>query len=394
MRTARISEWSLIMSPENWLIQSVPQALSFLVFTNLLSRTGDLLLNPVCPHNAPNGHLFVNMDSKDWFEAQPEWPSGNIGSHLSAFSDVAQVEEAVAQWVCVIVIFCGFCRLSPISSRCRPSTFSLCGMTSPAQERARREVQTWAMKSRSLWIMIFIRLYGICLSIQLRERCIALPIERRKADTPGLLFASPPPRSPSMTQLVWHLDWQIFLMEALLRSALRFSTDAGYLKSRSSMKPIVVHRRFYSPQTRRFSPYSAISTDTKLAAFLISAFGTLFVFLMHYYICNQFTRLCRHGLRQTGDGKRVGNIVGNGHTMSNYASANFECLPWDWQSVGAHRERERSQYLSRLDLLKELFNVFLNRAVIIVHKYFYEQLNFCLLCRALSIHLYLWFLDS
>jgi hypothetical protein len=181
-------------------------------------------------------------------------------------------------------------------------------------------------------------------------------------------------------------------MEALLRSALRFSTNAGYLKSRSSMKSIVVHRRFYSPQTRRFSPYSATSTDTTLAACLIYAFGTYILdALLH---CNQFTCVCRHGLRQTGDGKRVGNIVGNGHIMSSYTSADFICLPWNWQSVGAHRERERSQYLSRLDLLKELFNVFLNRAVIVVHKYFYEQLNLCLLRRALSIHLYLWFLDS
>ena len=67
-----------------------------------ICRTGDLLLNPVCLNNASNGRIFVNMDSKNWFEAQSEWPSGNIGPHLSAFSDVAQVEEAVAQWVRVI----------------------------------------------------------------------------------------------------------------------------------------------------------------------------------------------------------------------------------------------------------------------------------------------------
>jgi hypothetical protein len=98
----RMLEWSLITSLETSWIQSVPSILGFLMFTDLSSRTGDLLLNPVCPNNAPNGHIFVNTDSKDWFEAQSEWPSGNIGSHLSAFSDVAQVEEAVAEWVCVI----------------------------------------------------------------------------------------------------------------------------------------------------------------------------------------------------------------------------------------------------------------------------------------------------
>jgi hypothetical protein len=98
--------------------------------------------------------------------------------------------------------------------------------------------------------------------------------------------------------------------------------------------------------------------------------------LLHH---NQFTHVCRHGLRQTGDGNQVGNIVDNGHTIFRYASADFECLPWSWQSVGAHRERESSRYLSRLDLLKELFNVFLNRAVSNFHNYSHKQLNFSLL---------------
>jgi len=84
---------------------------------------------------------------------------------------------------------------------------------------------------------------------------------------------------------------------------------------------------------------------------------------------NQFTHVCRHGLRETGDGKRAGIIVDNGHTIFRYPSADFECRPWHWQSVGAHKMRESSRYLSRLDLLKELFNVFLNRAVSNVHNY-------------------------
>ena len=81
----------------------MPSTLGFVMFADLSSRTGDLLLNPVRLNNAPNGHVFVNTDSKDWFEAQSKWPSGNIGSHLFAFSDVTQVKEAVAQWVCMIV---------------------------------------------------------------------------------------------------------------------------------------------------------------------------------------------------------------------------------------------------------------------------------------------------
>jgi hypothetical protein len=98
--------------------------------------------------------------------------------------------------------------------------------------------------------------------------------------------------------------------------------------------------------------------------------------LLHH---NQFTHVCRHGLRQTGDGKWVGTIVDNGHTISRHASADFECRPWNWQLVEAHRQRESSRYLSRLDLLKELFNVFLNRAVSNFHNYSHKQLNFSLL---------------
>src|SRR5262245_6759865 len=73
-------------------------------------------------------------------------------------------------------------------------------------------------------------------------------------------------------------------MVALLRSASLFPTNAGYLKSRSSMMAVVVHRRFYFLQMRQFLPYSAILTQSKLAACLISVFGMLFTFLMHYYI--------------------------------------------------------------------------------------------------------------
>ena len=82
--------------------------MNFLMFTDLASRTGDLLLNPICPNNAPNSHVFVNIDSKNWFEAQSEWPSGNIGTHPSPFSDVKHVEEAVAQWVCVMTVWLPF----------------------------------------------------------------------------------------------------------------------------------------------------------------------------------------------------------------------------------------------------------------------------------------------
>lgn len=121
----RTSEWSLIVSLERSSIQSLPSTLGFLMLTDLSPRTGDLLLTPVCPNNAPNGQIFVNMDSKNWFEAQSEWPSGNIGLHLPAFSDVAQVEEAVVQWVCVLATWFVVFVLSAISSRCQPATFSL-----------------------------------------------------------------------------------------------------------------------------------------------------------------------------------------------------------------------------------------------------------------------------
>jgi len=51
-------------------------------------------------------------------------------------------------------------------------------------------------------------------------------------------------------------------------------------------------------------------------------------------------------------------------TFYGYGDAyEFDCAPWTWRICGVKRQQETSRYLNRLDLLKELFNVFINRAV-------------------------------
>ena len=158
----------------------------------------------------------------------------------------------------------------------------------------------------------------------------------------------------------------------------------------------VFHKRRLSEVSVKYDANSGsqkvlLPSDAPILALLSylerSKFGRMFDIRLWHVIhildaslhLNQFTHVCRHGLRQTGDGRRVGTIVNNGHTISRYTSADFQCLPWSWQPVGAHRERESSRNLSRLDLLKELFNVFLNRAVSNFHNYSHKQLNFSLL---------------
>ena len=56
----------------------------------------------------------------------------------------------------------------------------------------------------------------------------------------------------------------------------------------------------------------------------------------------------------------------NEHTLNMCGHCNtyeFETHDLTWRVCGVQKERETSRYLNRLDVLKELFNVFLNRAV-------------------------------
>ncbi|KAF8816987.1 hypothetical protein BYT27DRAFT_6954941 [Phlegmacium glaucopus] len=67
-------------------------------------KTGDLLLNPVLLDDAPTLHTFVNEESRHYFEAQEVWPTGYFGSSIPHFSNVTQVREAVAEWVCSFAV--------------------------------------------------------------------------------------------------------------------------------------------------------------------------------------------------------------------------------------------------------------------------------------------------
>ncbi len=56
----------------------------------------------------------------------------------------------------------------------------------------------------------------------------------------------------------------------------------------------------------------------------------------------------------------------NTNTLTSYdysATYKFDCESWIWRAGGVQKEQETSRYLNRLDVLKELFNVFINRAV-------------------------------
>lgn len=63
------------------------------------------MLNPVLLENTPTLHTFVNEESRHYFEAQEVWPTGYFGSSIPYFSNVAQVTEAVAEWVCSFAVF-------------------------------------------------------------------------------------------------------------------------------------------------------------------------------------------------------------------------------------------------------------------------------------------------
>lgn len=66
------------------------------------------MLEPILPDNTPNLHTFVNEESRGYFEGQEVWPTGSFTSSISHFSDVAQVREAVAEWVGPLAVFLSF----------------------------------------------------------------------------------------------------------------------------------------------------------------------------------------------------------------------------------------------------------------------------------------------
>jgi hypothetical protein len=77
--------------------------------------------------------------------------------------------------------------------------------------------------------------------------------------------------------------------------------------------------------------------------------------------------LSRYGLESAGDGVMRGRIVKNRKTLSSFgqfcSTYEFDCDTWSWGVGGVQRVQETSRYLDRLDVQKELFNVFINRAV-------------------------------
>ncbi|KAJ7484167.1 hypothetical protein FB451DRAFT_1169243 [Mycena latifolia] len=72
-----------------------------------------------------------------------------------------------------------------------------------------------------------------------------------------------------------------------------------------------------------------------------------------------------HGLKDCGDGMQRGSMLQPTsllHHLPHSSPISLECRPWQRNTNGAQRTRDESRHLSRLHLLKELFNVFLNRA--------------------------------
>ncbi|KAG6918190.1 hypothetical protein DXG01_015978 [Tephrocybe rancida] len=67
-----------------------------------------------------------------------------------------------------------------------------------------------------------------------------------------------------------------------------------------------------------------------------------------------------HGLKDVGDGMRHGALVGLDSDISRMTS--LECDFWHWAGYSASHE---SRSLSRLELQKELFNIFLNRVALL-----------------------------
>jgi hypothetical protein len=93
-----------------------------------------------------------------------------------------------------------------------------------------------------------------------------------------------------------------------------------------------------------------------------------FVCMYHHPLIFRLYIHSRHGIKECGDGTHRGLALETGTPLSvlpySLPTITLECRPWFRRVTNAaHRARDESRHLTRLHLLKELFNVFLNRAV-------------------------------
>ncbi|KAJ7472928.1 hypothetical protein B0H11DRAFT_1919124 [Mycena galericulata] len=268
-------------------------------------KTGELLVDPVRPKKAPP-KTFVNSTSRPWFEAQHVWPAGHS---VPQYESVPKLKKAVKTWIA------GTDLLPNIAGTGRAISITL---------RHLDKVHTWCLLPetpvKTLYSLANRAMHGAYSSFALRPCNSHIWVR----PTDGLL---------SQTNLARGGDIELLNHVKHKRQSYEVTVDG------------LMPNKILMPQD---------STILALLSYLQSS---------KYAISDL---MLWHGLADTGDGRRRGQLAEPNTSLSRYASdthaITFDWEPWRWFPTGAQETREESRHLSRLDLLKELFTVFLNRA--------------------------------
>ncbi|KAJ7106336.1 hypothetical protein C8R44DRAFT_327724 [Mycena epipterygia] len=270
-------------------------------------KTGELLTDPVRPRNAPR-HTFVNSTSKAWFESQLMWPAGHS---VAQYDSITKLKKAVATWIAGTNI------LPKIKSSAKADAIS---------------VTLRHLDNEHKWI---------------------------------LLPQTPTKTLYSLVNRATQAAYASFTLRNFHSNALVRPADHLLLGHTDLVRGGTVEILHFTRQTRRTYEVNIDISDKK---FLMPRDSS--VLALHSYIhCNAVELSVFnlwYGLIHSGDGMKQGRIAEVDSLLNRHAGSSdtisFEAEPWRWFSTGTQKNREESKHLSRLHLLKELINVFVNRA--------------------------------
>ncbi|PVF99226.1 hypothetical protein CPB86DRAFT_315970 [Serendipita vermifera] len=282
-------------------------------------KTGDLLTQPVRLSNSPYPTLYVNADSQSWFEARSRFPSGPFEPPRMTLKGL---KKAVDEWVSGADLLP---KKRPRSLKTSDDNIIIM-FTHVGSGNGTIWHLTTATTTRVLYSLVHRATQGRYSSFTIRLANTKATI----TDSTTLTLGT--------TDLVNGGAIEISRTEAHVRSAYEVHVE------HDSEKDLV----FLLPRGA-----SILSVISYIKA---STTDDISEILLWY------------GLQSTGDGKRRGTIVSSHSSLMDYTRWNpsdaisFECDGWTWHPPHARKVVEESRSLSRLHLLKELFNIFLNRA--------------------------------
>ncbi|KAJ6599761.1 hypothetical protein DFH09DRAFT_1070480 [Mycena vulgaris] len=289
----------------------------FFVGNNLTTnckRTGDVLTDPVHPNNAPAG-TFVNRTSQEWFEEAP-WPAGHS---VQSTGSGPELKQDVATWIS------GAELLPKIKkgSRAEFITVTL---------RHRGEETTWKL------------------------------LRNTPTDTLYAL-ANRATRATYSKFTLKHCNSRDIIRTNLLTLDRTALSNGGTIELTGCV-----------PHKRRSSVFEISTISGSLFQRILLPQDTSVLALLSYvdsgnlgiYGLRMTDIALWYGMKDCGDGSQRGLVLQTDTSLSHFshssATISLQRRQWFRITHGARRARDESRHLSRLHLLKELFNVFLNRA--------------------------------